>query len=117
MLTTISEEIVSERRVFWVHAEGILVDLRGKCRRFPKLVDKEDYTFTRAVGAHLHDNGQNGLLVESARHQEGTNIAAFKPDVLSDPRHHSYLTYRWVPGQSEVRVEKTSGRTWKVLTI
>ena len=117
MLTTHSEEIVSERRVFWVHAEGILVDLRGKYRKFPKLLDKEDYTFTHAVGAHLHDNGQNGLLVESARHREGVNIAAFKPDILSNPRHNSYLTYRWMPGQPKVRVEKTSGRTWTVLTI
>ncbi len=115
MLTQVDEEVVSERRVFRVHVEGILMDLRGKYRDFPKLVDKKDYSFSNAVGAYLHDNGQNGLLVESARYHDGINVAAFKPDILSNPRHHSYLIYRWVPGTSAVRIEKTPGRTWKVL--
>jgi hypothetical protein len=115
MLVKISEEVVSERRVFRVHAEGILVDLRGKRHKFPKLHDRKDYSFTNTVGAYLYDNGQNGLLVESARYHEGINIAAFKPDILSNPRHHSYLTYRWIPGDSGVKVEKTRGKTWKIL--
>jgi hypothetical protein len=117
MLTTLENEIISERRVFQVHVEGILVDLRGKHRKFPGLVDTRDYTFTQTVGAHLHDNGQNGLLVSSARYQPGTNIAAFRAGILSNPRHHSYLTYRWTPGQTRVRVEKTPGRTWKMLNL
>lgn len=117
MLIEIEEEVVSERRIFLVHVSGILVDLRGKRRSFPQLHDKEDYSFTHTVGAYLFDKGQSGLLVESARYRDGVNIAAFRPDILSNPRHHSYMIYRWKPGDSSVRIEKTRGRTWKVINV
>ena len=113
MLTTIQGEVVSDRRVFKVSVRRVIIDLRDKHRRFPALIDPIDYTFTNALGEHLHRNGQNGLLVQAARHPEGVNLAAFKPDILSDPRHHSYLVYRWTPGESAVRVEKNAGRVWK----
>jgi len=113
MLTTIREEVVSDRRVFKVSVCGVIIDLRDKHRRFPALIDPNDYTYTNALGEHLHKNGQSGLLVQAARHPEGVNLAAFKPDILSDPRHHSYLAYRWTPGESFVRVEKTTGKVWK----
>jgi hypothetical protein len=117
MLTEIDKEVASERRVFRVHVEGILVDLRGKRRTFPLLHDTKDYSFTHSVSTYLFDKGQSGLLVESARYHDGVNIAAFKPDILSNPRHHSYMIYRWKPGDSALRIEKTRGRTWKVINI
>jgi hypothetical protein len=117
MLIKIDKEVVSERRVFLVHVGGILVDLREKYHNFPKLLDTSDYSLTHAVGEYLYDRGQSGLLVESARYHDGVNIAAFKPDILSNPRHHSYMIYRWVPGDSVVRIEKTRGRTWKIINI
>lgn len=113
MLTTIEEEVVSERRVFKISALGIIIDLRGKHARFPELIDPDDYTFTQALGEYLHRNAQNGLLVRSARYAPGTNIAAFKPDILSNPRYHSYPVYRWTPGESAVNVERIRGKTWK----
>ncbi len=117
MLTAIEEEVVSERRVFLVHVGGLLVDLRNKHHKFPKLLARADYSFTHAVGAYLYDNGQNGLLVESARHRAGINAAAFKPDILSNARHHSHLIYRWMPGDSTIRIEKTRGRLWKSVEV
>ena len=117
MLTEIDKEVASERRVFLVHVASILVDLRGKHRSFPQLLDSKDYSFTHAVGTYLYDKGQSGLLVESARYHDGVNIAAFKPDILSNPRHHSYMIFRWKPGDSAVRIEKTRGRTWKVINV
>lgn len=112
MQTALSEEVKAERRVFLVHLKGLLVDLRGKHKKFPGLVDKNSYAFTHAVGAYLHDQGQNGLLVMSARHAGGFNAAVFRPEALSNPRTHCYLTYRWKPGRETVRVERTAGRTW-----
>lgn len=113
MAITIDEEVVSERRVFRVSVSGIVIDLRAKHERFPRVIDPDDYTFTHALGDYLHKNAQNGLLVRSARHNPGTNLAAFRPDILSDPRHHSYLAYRWIPGEASVRIERMSGRVWK----
>lgn len=112
MLRDIDEDVVSERRVYLVHAQGMLVDLRGKHRKFPGLIDKNSYAFTHAVGAYLHDQGMNGLLVASARYREGTNIAAFRPEVLSAPRHHCYLTYRWKKRSDTVTVERAKGKRW-----
>jgi len=111
MRAPIDEVVVAERRVFRVRLAGLLVDLRGKETKFPGLVDRASYAFTHRVGAYLHGQGQNGLLVRSAR-CEGTNVAVFDPRVLSDPRHHCYLTYRWRPGDAAVRVERTPGRRW-----
>ncbi len=113
MVTTIDEEVVSERRVFEVSARGVIIDLRDKHDRFPALIAGDDYTFTHALGGYLHKNGQNGLLARSARHKRGVNLAAFKPDILSNPRHHCYLVYRWAPGDPAVQVERTSGKVWK----
>ena len=113
MLTTIREEVFSDRRVFKVAARGVIIDLRDKHERFPGLIDPDDYAYTNALGEHLHNNGQRGLLVRSARHPEGVNLAAFKPDILSEPRHHTYLSYRWVPGEPAVRVERAVGKVWR----
>lgn len=117
MLGVFDEEVVSKRSVFLVHVRGILVDLRNKQRGFPKLLDKTDYSFSHAVGSYLYDNGQNGLLAASARYHAGVNVASFKPSILSNPRHHVYLTYKWTPGDSIMRIEKTPGRTWKVIEV
>lgn len=115
MLIPIEKEVVSDRRVFRVHVGGILVDLRGKHQKFPQLLSEKDYTFSHVVGSYLYDNGQAGILVESIRYPDGINVAALKPDILSNPRHHCYLTYRWLPGDFSVHIEKTPGRTWKIL--
>ncbi|NTU43754.1 MAG: RES domain-containing protein [Nitrospirales bacterium] len=117
IMIPIGEEVVSERRVFKVHVGCILVDLRGKQHQFPALLAPEDYSFTNSVGAYLYDNGQGGLIVDSARWSDGINMAAFRPNILSNPRHHSYLVYRWIPGGSSVRIEKTPGRTWKTIGV
>jgi hypothetical protein len=117
MLTGISGEVVSERKVFLVHASGILVELRSKYHRFPKLLDPADYSFTNTLGAYLYDKGQRGLLIESARYHKGSNIVAFRPDILSNPRYHTSLVYRWQPGDSTVRIEKVPGKTWRMLRL
>ncbi len=111
MQTPVEEAVIAERRVFRVRLAGLIVDLRGKEAKHPGLVDRTSYAYTHRVGAYLHAQGQSGLLVHSAR-CEGTNAAAFTPRILSDPRHHCYLTYRWRPGSDAVRVERTAGRKW-----
>ncbi len=117
MLMRIEEEVVSERRMFRVTITGILIDLRGKQVDFPQLIDGEDYSFTHALGDYLYDNGQKGLLVHSARLTSGVNIAAFSPDILHNPRHHSYLIYKWVPGKPEITIERPRGKVWKRIAV
>jgi hypothetical protein len=104
-------EIVSERRVFDVRCDALLIDLRGKEAEHPALVSRTSYAFTQRVGRAVHEQAQNGLLVHSAR-CEGTNGAIFRPERLSNVRDRAYLTYRLNPPGDRMRVERTPGRKW-----
>jgi hypothetical protein len=107
---SLDEMIVRERAVYRVKCSAILIDLRGKQNSFPKLV-ADNYEFTQQIGQRINREGHPGLLGPSSRYN-GTNIAVFNPDVLSDPRLHCYLTYFFDPLTLEIRVERTVGRTW-----
>lgn len=107
---------VTDRRVFTARCAALLVDLRGKERHHPGLVDAHSYQFTQPVGRYLHDQGMNGLLARSAR-CAGDNAAILRPDILSGPRDRYYLRYRWRPGAPDVRVERASGRRWMSVPV
>jgi len=104
-------EIVGERRVYDVRCEALLIDLRGKERRHPGLVDRASYAFTQRLGAFLHAQGSNGLLVRSAR-CKGVNAAILRRERLSDVRSRMLLTYRCNPAHDACTVEREPGRVW-----
>jgi hypothetical protein len=103
--------VLNERRVFEVRCDAILLDLRGKEKREPRLVDRRSYAFTQPLGAYLQTQGSNGLLVKSAR-CKGINGAIFRPGVLSQVRELCHLTYRMNPRADLATVERTPGEAW-----
>ena len=105
-------EIVAERRVLEVRCDAILIDLRGKERREPRLVDRRDYGFTQGLGRYLKKQSQNGLLARSAR-SDGANAVILRPETLSGVRDTCFLTYRMHPAKDDVTVERTPGRLWR----
>ncbi|MDA8364170.1 MAG: RES family NAD+ phosphorylase [Gammaproteobacteria bacterium] len=107
----LNTELRSDRRVFTARVRALLVDLRGKEKRYPDLLHRSDYAFANEVGRYLHDQGQNGVLVQSAR-CDGTNIDVFRPQALSDVRDRCYLSYRFVPTSDRLVVERVPGRIW-----
>lgn len=104
-------EIRGERRVFEVRCDAILLDLRGKERGEPRLLDRRSYGYTQPLGAYLQAQGSNGLLVKSAR-CDGTNAAILRPEALSRVRDLCHLTYVMNPRQDLAVVERTPGETW-----
>jgi hypothetical protein len=104
-------EIVGERRVLEVRCNAILIDLRGKEKRTPALLDRRDYGYGQGLGRYLKAQAQNGLLVRSAR-SAGDNAALLRPEILSDVREKCFLTYRMHPGADEIAVERTAGKRW-----
>jgi hypothetical protein len=106
--------IQSDRRVFDVRCDGLLIDLRGRERQAPALVSRESYALTQALGSYLVRHEQNGLLMKSAR-CEGVNAAIFQAARLCKVRDHAQLTYKCSPRHDRVAVERTRGRNW--LTI
>ncbi|HEU4621192.1 MAG TPA: RES family NAD+ phosphorylase, partial [Burkholderiaceae bacterium] len=107
----VDREIVGERRVFNVRCDALLLDFRGRERAYPKLIDRNDYTFAQRVGAYVAEQGLNGLVVRSAR-CDGVIAAVFKPERLSNPRDRCFLTYRTNPCVDRCVVERTPGRRW-----
>lgn len=106
-----AREIVTERRLFDVRCDALLIDLRGKAKRYPELVSRTSYRFTHEVGRYVHEQELNGLLTRSAR-CDGINAAVFKPERLSRVRHRSYLTYRLDLARDTLSAERTAGRKW-----
>ncbi len=103
--------IIGERRLLDVRCDALLIDLRGKQKRFPALVSRTRYTFTQSVGAYVHEQDLNGLLVDSAR-CAGVNAALFKPERLSNVREKMFLTYRCNPTEDKCVVERMPGKAW-----
>lgn len=107
----IDREVIRERRLFDVRCEALLVDLRGREATHAELVNRSSYRFTQALGRYLQDQGQNGLLVKSAR-CAGTNAAVFNSHRLSEVRDKLMLTYRINPARDLATVERDIGITW-----
>ena len=107
----LDRDVVRERRVFDVRCDALLVDLRGRDTTHPDLVSRTSYSFTQALGRYLHEQGQNGLLVKSAR-CEGINAAVFNPQRLSNVRDKLFLTYRINPARDRAVVERDVGSPW-----
>ncbi|HTI48710.1 MAG TPA: RES family NAD+ phosphorylase [Casimicrobiaceae bacterium] len=107
--------VITDRRVFDVRCDALLVDLRGKETAYPGLVSRTSYAFTHKLGRYLRDQDQNGLLVRSAR-CEGTNGAILRPERLSNVRDRAYLTYKLDVANDALVVERTPGRRWIRIT-
>lgn len=100
-------QLVRERSVYLVRARAVLIDLTGKEKRYPDLIS-DDYSFTQQIAERLQKEGHPGLLAPSAR-CVGTNLVAFTPNILNDPRIHCYLTYTYDYQGKTVQVERQPG--------
>ena len=95
--------LIRERAVYFVKTSAILIDLVGKEKKFPDLVS-DNYALTQQIAERLHSE-YPGLLAPSAR-CKGSNLVAFTPKILSDPRLTCYLIYRYDYQKKSVVVER-----------
>lgn len=106
--------VTRHRAVYRVQARGLFLELRGKERDHPELLD-DDYAATQAIARHAAAQGLPGLLYPSARWPDGSCLAAFRADPLSAPTLLYYLTYRIDTVANEVRIERTPGKRARTL--
>lgn len=106
--------IVSERKVFKVQCQGLLIDFRKKVEDFPALVDTTNYSFTQQVGHHLQAQGHPGLLSVSSR-TPGSISALFTPKILKDPKDYCYLNYSFNPATQKIKVERSPGKLLEII--
>lgn len=104
-------EIVTERSIFDVRCDALLVDLRGKEVAQPDLVSRTSYAFTQRLGHYQHEQGSHGLLACSAR-GPGFNAAILRQERLSNARHRAFLTYRLDVVRDRFVAQRTPRRTW-----
>lgn len=104
-------EITTDRRVFAVRCDALLIDMRGKEVDHPGLVSRSSYALTHEIGRYAHAQGLNGLLVRSAR-CDGVNVPVFRRERLSNVRDRAFLTYRLNAARDTFVAEKTPRRKW-----
>lgn len=109
----LTQPIIGERRVFNVDCRAFLLDLRSKTTTYPELVDPDPahYAWTQQVGLQLNQQGYPGLINRSAR-ASGDVFAVFKSEILSKPRDHCFLTYRYEAAAHCVKVEREPGKLY-----
>ena len=110
-----SERVVVERRLYRVRCDAALLDLRHLLDDYPLISHANDYSVTQSIGSKAHHEGHPGLVTASVRHEDGNLYAVLNPNVLSNPRHHSYLTYR-LEGDRIV-VERKPGKVWLEIAL
>ncbi len=77
-----------------------LLDLRGAQASHPELYALDDYRASQAYAAGIrwpdNDPGEDGLISDSVRQEEGTNISLFRPQAVPLPvRQGDHLQYDW----------------------
>ena len=77
--------------------------MTGKEKKSPDLIP-DSYALTQKIAERVHKE-HSGLL---ARYS-GTNVVAFTPKILSDPRVNCYLTYTYDYLKKTAVVERRPG--------
>jgi hypothetical protein len=59
------------------------------------ILDKVSYAFSQTFASEQRNNGSDGLVYPSVRHDGGQCIAAFWPDTVGIPIQERHLKYEW----------------------
>jgi len=108
--------IIGERRIFQVQCNGLLFDFRPKLADYPQLATAGEYGLSQQIGRRLHHEGHPGLITHSA-HCKGDIGVIFTPQILSNPRDHCYLDYRYNPDSREIVIIRKPDKTFVTLKI
>lgn len=75
--------------------DAVLTDVRGA--GFAKVLnpDPAHYAAAQVFAARLRDEGSDGIVYPSQRHEGGDCIAAFWPDVVTAPVQGDHYRYHW----------------------
>jgi hypothetical protein len=89
-----SETLNSNRAVYSVFCDSVLISLLGKEKEKPELISK-DYEFTQKIAKEIKRKGISGLISPSARRITGINYNIFEQSILSNVKHEVDLNYEF----------------------
>jgi RES domain-containing protein len=70
-------------------------DLRNAVRSMPALYDRDDYAPAQQFAEGLRKASSNGICYKSVRHENGDNLAVFKPSLLPPVHQGDHYQYEW----------------------
>ncbi len=90
---------------------GPFRDIRPDRREYRPLHDPVSYDASQRFAGDLRVAGANGVVYRSVRHDAGTCLACFKPQLVRDVSIGGHYEYRWSGGpEAAVRRLKVGGR-------
>ena len=95
MRATDQERMELDMRVYLVDLVADLHDICGRQADLPLVYHSENYSAGQSLAKSLRDNGSNGIVYDSVRHEGGECVGVFRPPVLSNCRQESHLCYVW----------------------
>ena len=88
--------------------EGEEKDLRDKQSEWPELVHDSDYTFCNRIGTEAVRLELDGLVVPSARRENGSNLPVFKRPAIRDPESQDLVKITLNPRTGKVATASVS---------
>ena len=97
--------------------EGVEKDLRDKQGEWPELVHDSDYTFCNRIGAEAVRLELDGVVVPSARRENGSNLPVFRRSAIRDAASEDLVKITLDPRTDEIAAESassgdTAGSRW-----
>lgn len=92
-------------RCFTCLFEGQEKDLRDKQSEWPELVHDSDYTFCNRIGAEAVRLELDGLVVPSARRENGSNLPVFKRSAIRNPESQNLVKITLDPRTGAISIE------------
>ncbi len=82
-------------RLYQVHIDGRLHDLRPPGAVAAAVYDLDDYTASRRLGLTLRESGSLGVVYRSVRLERGQCVGLFRPGPASQCLQSAVLLYAW----------------------
>lgn len=84
-----------DMRVYAVDLEADLHDIRPMRESHPAYYHPTSYAMSQELAAKLREDGSDGIVYASVRHDGGECAAVFRPRLLSNCRQERHLCYVW----------------------
>ena len=94
-----------EMRLYHADFRAGFHDIRPPRAAWAPLYDPVDYTASQAFGRQLFEDGANGVVYRSVRHEAGECLACFRPARVLNVRVAGHYEYRW-SGRPEPAVRR-----------
>jgi len=84
-----------QMRLYHADFRAAFHDIRPRRQAFAPLYDPESYAVSQRLGRELLEQGSNGVVYRSVRHEGGECLACFRPKLVLNVRVAAHYEYRW----------------------